>query len=246
MSAQSIVVRLGAAALTAAFGAMPAMAACGDRPGTPTNVTARMTSESPPTVQVSWTNTASETVFWDVEMSTTARNLRQVFPLPAGIGRGDTGKGLSISNSYSIPAGTTRCFRVKARTARGTSGCVSALWSNTACVRSAVPATPAKPQAGLWGALAADGKGAWGYAVGYGTDTSAKSAALKGCGNRQCKLAVAGQARCYAYFESKAGGYWYGLALHTSLETAVSVARQGCTKGAPAGSCQLVKSGCAS
>jgi len=241
MFAQSIIVRLGAAALATAFGAMPAMAACGDRPGTPTNVTARMTSEAPPTVHVSWTNTATETVFWDVEMTAPSG---KVNPLPAGIGRGDTGKGLRISNSYSIRAGATLCFRVKARTARGTSGCVSALWSNRACATSAKPATPEKPQAGPWGALAADGKGAWGYAIGYTSGAGARVAALKGCGNRQCKVAVAAHARCYAYFESRQGGYWYGLALHSSLETATSVARQGCSKGAPAGSCKQVKAQC--
>jgi hypothetical protein len=232
---------LGAAALTAAFGAMPAMAACSDRPGTPTNVTARMTSESPPTVQVSWTNTASETVWWDVERTDASG---RADPLPAGIGRGDTGKGLRISNSYSIPAGETRCFRVKARTARGTQGCVSAIWSNRACATSAKSATPGTPQAGPWGALAADSKGAWGYAIGYATEAAARGTAVKSCGNRRCKVAIAGQVRCYAYFESRQGGYWYGLALHSSLQTATTVARDGCAKGAPAGSCKQVKAEC--
>jgi hypothetical protein len=241
MSAQSIVAVLGAAAFTTALGVMPTMAACGDRPGTPTNVTARMTSESPPTVHVSWTNTATETVWWDLEMTDASG---KVHPLPAGIGRGETGKGLRSSNSYSLPAGETRCFRVKARTGRGTSGCVSAVWSNRACATSAKPSTPGKPQAGPWGALAADSKGAWGYAIGYASEASAREAATKGCGNRRCKVAIAGQVRCYAYFESRQGGYWYGLALHSSLDTATSVARQGCSKGAPAGSCKQVKAQC--
>jgi len=111
--------------------AAPTWAACGDRPGTPTNVTARTTSENPPTIQVSWTNTATETVFWDVEMTDAAGRVAQA--LPAGVGRGDTGKGLRVSNSYSVPVGEARCFRVKARTARHTEGCVSLRWSNRTC-----------------------------------------------------------------------------------------------------------------
>lgn len=74
--------------------------------------------------------------------------------------------------------------------------------------------------------------------------TVARAAAIKGCGDGRCKVAVAGKARCYAYFESRSGGYWYGLALHTNLHTAVSVARGGCTGGAPAGTCKRVKSKC--
>ena len=87
-------------------------------------------------IQVRWTNTATETVFWDVEMTDGAGGRVAEQPGP-GIGRGDTGKGLRISNSYTVPSGVTRCFRVKARTARHTEGCVSGDWSNQACATTA-------------------------------------------------------------------------------------------------------------
>ena len=105
--------------------------ACSDRPGTPTNVSARVTSQNPPIIQVSWTNTATERVWWDVEM-TDERGT--IFPLPAGVGRGDQGKGLRVSNSYTVEPGVTRCFRIKARTEAKTEGCVSAIWSGRTCV----------------------------------------------------------------------------------------------------------------
>jgi hypothetical protein len=244
MRTQSMATLAGTAMLAAAFLAPAAMAACSDRPGTPTNLSARMTSESPPTVQVSWTNTATETVFWDVEM-TDSRG--KVFPLPAGVGRGDTGKGLRASNSYSIPAGETRCFRVRARTARGTAGCVSQIWSGKVCATSAAPGKPTSPQSGKWGALAADGRGSWGFAVNQANEAAAKDAARRGCGNRRCTVKIAGPVGCYAYYESRANnGYWYGLALHSSGATANQVARGGCEKGAPAGTCKLVKANCGS
>ncbi|MBV9655376.1 MAG: RICIN domain-containing protein [Acetobacteraceae bacterium] len=80
---------------------------------------------------MSWTDTASETVFWDVEMTDETGQTAEA--LPAGAGRGDTGVGLRVSNSYTVPGGVTRCFRVKARTERGTQGCLSEKWSNRAC-----------------------------------------------------------------------------------------------------------------
>lgn len=124
-------VGLTATLITSAFATTHARA-CSDRPGTPTGVTAHVTSQIPPMIQVRWTNTASETVFWDVEMTDGAGAIAQA--LPAGIGRGDTGVGLPVSNTYTVEHGVTRCFRVRARTERHTEGCVSEIWSNRACV----------------------------------------------------------------------------------------------------------------
>jgi hypothetical protein len=131
MAMKSSTVSLVAMILLTPLSAATAKASCDDRPGTPTGVTARVTSQSPPMIQVRWTNTATETVFWDVEMTDEKGNMAEV--LPAGIGRGDTGVGLPIENTYTVPAGVTRCFRVKARTERHTEGCVSRDWSNRAC-----------------------------------------------------------------------------------------------------------------
>jgi len=108
-----------------------ARAACDDRPGTPDNVKAAPLSTTD--IQVSWRNRATERVWWDVEMKD---EKGKVLPLPAGIGRGDRGFNLPISNVYSAPQstkGTTRCFRVRARTGPRTEGCVSAQWSAMVC-----------------------------------------------------------------------------------------------------------------
>ncbi len=47
--------------------------------------------------------------------------------------------------------------------------------------------------AGPFSALAADGKGHFGYAVAYPTEAAARDAALKDCGNPGCKIAAAGR-----------------------------------------------------
>jgi hypothetical protein len=109
-------------------------ASCGDRPGTPTNVTAGVTSQFPPIIGVSWTNTASEgdPLFWDVEMTDGLGNIAPEQPRP-GAPPAITGVGVRVTNSYTVPAGVTRCFKVKARTQPHTEGCVSELWSNQAC-----------------------------------------------------------------------------------------------------------------
>ena len=117
-----------------ALAVAPANAQCSDRPGTPTNVEAAPLNlgqdPSPDDIQVKWTNTATERVWWDVEITDEAG---KVLELPAGVGRGDQGVGLQISNVFSVAPSTTRCFRVKARTEPNTEGCVSEQWSNRAC-----------------------------------------------------------------------------------------------------------------
>ena len=139
---------LVAATVAAVLGPSPAGAACSDRPGTPVDVRARLTGTLPPTIEVSWTNTArnDETVFWDVEHTVGV----VVFPNPAGIGRGDRGKGLRVSNTYTVDAPKDKpvehCFKVKARTERGTNGCTSEVWSNRGCATVPVAAqAPDKP-----------------------------------------------------------------------------------------------------
>jgi hypothetical protein len=125
---------LVAMTLSASLATTAAEAACNDRPGTPTSVTAQVAGEVPPSILVRWINTASETVFWDVEMTDEQGNIAEA--LPPGSGRGDTGVGVPVENTFTVPPGAIRCFRVKARTARGTEGCLSDIWSNRACVRA--------------------------------------------------------------------------------------------------------------
>ena len=123
--------------LAAALSAAPA-GAC-DRPGTPNQISTAALSTTQ--IQVRWRNTArNETVWWDVEMTDQAG---KVHPLPPGVGRGDRGYGLPVTNVYSVPEGATRCFRVRARTAPKTGGCVSRLWSARVCQAALAPATGA-------------------------------------------------------------------------------------------------------
>jgi hypothetical protein len=152
MDTKSVSLFLAAVSLPAVLGATSANASCNDRPGTPTNVTADPSPPSTaPTIGVSWSNTANndETVFWDVEVTDGHGRAVQDEPRP-GAGRGDRGRGLRVSNTYSAPPGVTRCFRVKARTEPGTQGCVSEIWSNQACAATAV--FPGAERLGSWGA----------------------------------------------------------------------------------------------
>jgi hypothetical protein len=125
---------------SAALAVTPANAQCSDRPGTPTNVAA--TAISATQIQVTWTNTASEQVWWDVEITDGAGT---ILAQPAGVGRGDQGVGLPVSNLYDAPPLSLRCFKVKARTGPHTEGCVSEVWSNAACATTPRPPAAARP-----------------------------------------------------------------------------------------------------
>jgi hypothetical protein len=117
-------------ALLLAFSANEALAACSDRPGTPNNLKA--ITKSATSVEISWENRASERpIFWDVEVLN--GNLQPVGGKPAGANHGGAGRGSRVAATFDVPRHTTQCFRVKARTERGTQGCVSANWSAPIC-----------------------------------------------------------------------------------------------------------------
>lgn len=248
------------AALSALAVVSAAHAACSDRPGTPNRVKAEPYVRSPgDTILFTWFDTtrADERVWHDIEVTDGKGRLVQSI---AGEGHGAmTGSKQQTERFFrGLAPNTTRCFRVKARDEAGTQGCVSKLWSARVCATTAsapgapppgkpAPGTPpGTPGSGKWGALAADGKGHWGFAVNYPTQWRAQYEARKGCGDPGCTVRISAQVGCYAYFESRSGGYWYGLALHSSGATALQVARSGCEKGAPAGTCKLVKANCGS
>ena len=103
---------------------------------------------------------------------------------------------------------------------------------------------PAQAHAQGWVAVAADSKGRWGYAFGERTSARAQAEALRGCGARGCDIQETARARCLAYVESRAGGYWYGVGLGRTQNAALSTARRGCGLGAPARTCRVVKAIC--
>src|SRR5262245_48081576 len=98
----------------------PAAASCGDRPGTPTNVTA--TSFFRGMIQVEWTNTASESpLWWDYEVFENGQRVPQRAGLPP-IANGM--QGWRLENNFLPGPGVWGCYRLRARTGPGTQGCV--------------------------------------------------------------------------------------------------------------------------
>ena len=96
-----------------------------------------------------------------------------------------------------------------------------------------------------WVAVAADGKGYWGYAFGEATEEQARATALQGCGRSGCNIEGAARARCFAYVESREGaGYWYGVGIGPTEDGVLATAQRGCGLGAPQGTCRVVKASC--
>jgi hypothetical protein len=121
--------------------ASPAFASCGDRPGTPVDMTATQTDNQ---ILLDFTNTATEApIFWDVEVTDGAGHyLGGGAAGVVGTVTEATGGQYSVLGRYQLApiqggnfhANTYYCFRVRARTASGTEGCVSKLWNNPVCV----------------------------------------------------------------------------------------------------------------
>ncbi len=78
-----------------------------------------------------------------------------------------------------------------------------------------------------WAAVAADHRGAWGYAVGQPDKATAERLARSGCGNRRCRVVGSAQAQCIAYWHFTGGGYWYGVGIGDG-KTAMETAARGC------------------
>lgn len=125
---------------------------------------------------------------------------------------------------------------------------------NAAVVLSAVSAvaigatgasSPANAQVN-WVAIAADGKGSWGYASGQQNQNEARAIALQACARTGigCNIEQEAQAHCFAYVESRAGGYWYGVSVGPTEGHVVASAQNYCQLGAPQGTCRVVKASC--
>jgi len=105
--------------------------------------------------------------------------------------------------------------------------------------------SPANAQGG-WVAVAADGKGSWGYGSDQQTQDQARALALQGCGGTGigCNIEQVAQTNCFAYVESRAGGYWYGVSVGPTEGNVVAGALNFCQLGAPQGTCKVVKASC--
>jgi len=124
---------------------------------------------------------------------------------------------------------------------------VSALWSGSVCAKIEGGPSASPTARGPFGAVAADGKGSWGYAVAQASEAQARTNALKGCGNANCKVELSGRGTCVSYAYTRTGGYWYGLGLSTNnYMGARTAAILGCQKGAPnKPTCKTNKTYCA-
>ena len=239
---------LACAFLYLAAGAAPAYAACSDRPGTPNNLSAEVTSATSIRFKFRITTRDNEiSRFYDAYVVQRPGNktvwsqtgVRAHGPYFLGYG------GIDHFNVSDLKPGGTYCFQIRARTERGTQGCVSAKWSGAVC--ATIEGGPsASPNArGPFGAVAADGKGSWGYAIAQSSEAQARASAIKGCGNANCKVELAGRGICAAYADSRAnGGYWYGLGMGQNSRSTGEAARQGCAKGAPRNTCKVHKTVC--
>ena len=124
------------------FVAAPVKAlACSDRPGTPTNLTAK--PSSPTAIKLQWKNTASESnIHWDIDITSNGRPVRGLTGVSGDFGGGQpfSMKG-HIGRIYirGLEYGPRYCFKVRARTAAGSGGCVSARWSHVECTSTSAP-----------------------------------------------------------------------------------------------------------
>lgn len=103
-----------------------------------------------------------------------------------------------------------------------------------------VPAATA--QQPLWVAVASDGAGLWGTAVGMATREAAEASALGQCG-MYCKLKFTAQARCVAYAFSETGRA-EGFSAGNTLQEVEQPAWAECNANVPADSCKVRSARC--
>src|SRR5262245_18521817 len=101
----------------------------------------------------------------------------------------------------------------------------------------------ATAQSAGYAAVAVDGRGAWGASLGQSTPRAAGADAISRCGDN-CRVVMTGRGRCVAFVDSSSGGYWYGPASGNTAAAVRSIAMEGCSAGAPAGTCRIKHVNC--
>jgi hypothetical protein len=162
-----------AAIMTVLSTAHPSLAACTDRPGTPTNVTAE--AVSPTQIKVTWLNTTrafditgtqfAHNMWFDISVREIAKDGSAIVSPLSRTGWGPVRvtppMGSPSSTTFDgLRPGTRYCFSMRARTEGGTQGCISKVASNSGCANtppdsvttppssaSAPPARPGPPKA---------------------------------------------------------------------------------------------------
>jgi uncharacterized protein DUF4189 len=111
-----------------------------------------------------------------------------------------------------------------------------------AALLSAAVIIPSSAQQPTWVAVASDGAGLWGIAVGMATREAAEASAVGECGV-YCKLKFTAQARCVAYAYSETGRA-EGFSAGASLQQVEQPAWAECNANVPANSCQIKSARC--
>ncbi len=101
---------------------------------------------------------------------------------------------------------------------------------------------PASAQPEPWVAVASDGAGLWGVAVGMATREAAEVSALGQCGD-YCKLKFTAQARCVAYAFSDTGRA-EGFSAGATRQQVEQPAWAECNANVPANSCSVRAARC--
>jgi hypothetical protein len=111
-----------------------------------------------------------------------------------------------------------------------------------AALISAAFVLPSSAQEQPWVAVASDGAGLWGIAVGMATREAAETSALGECGI-YCKLKFTAQARCVAYAFSETGRA-EGFSAGATREQVEQPAWAECNANVPADSCRIKAARC--
>jgi hypothetical protein len=101
----------------------------------------------------------------------------------------------------------------------------------------------AAAQSSGFAAVAVDGRGAWGASLGLSTARAAGVDAVRRCGGN-CRVVMTGRGQCVAFADSLSGGYWYGHSYGSDTGAVRRIAIQGCSAGAPAGTCRIKHVNC--
>jgi Domain of unknown function (DUF4189) len=111
-----------------------------------------------------------------------------------------------------------------------------------AALFSAAFIIPSSAQQQTWVAVASDGAGLWGIAVGMATRQAAETSALGEC-SMYCRVKFTAQARCVAYAFSETGRA-EGFSAGASLQQVEQPAWAECNANVPADSCKLKTARC--
>ena len=111
-----------------------------------------------------------------------------------------------------------------------------------AALLSAAVIIPSSAQQPTWVAVASDGAGLWGVAVGMATRQAAEASAASECGI-YCKVKFTAQASCVAYAFSQTGRA-EGFSAGATLQQVEQPAWAECNANVPADSCKVKTARC--